>query len=40
MILLDYTALRLTAELRIVAERLPVDPGVMGAAKALKLHHQ
>lgn len=32
MILLHYTALRLAAELRVVAERLPVDLGVMGAA--------
>ncbi len=31
-ILLHYTAMRLSAELRAISEQLPVDLGVMGAA--------
>jgi hypothetical protein len=32
IILLHYTAMRLAADLQVVADRLPVDLGVMGAA--------
>ena len=35
--MLHYTAMRLSAELRAVSERLPADLGVMGAAEALRL---